>query len=316
MDEINILLEGQNAITLFLTPIAMHEDITKTFRVMPRVKTKTRMYFAGALEGIIQKNTGCGWNAQGQLDITDREIDPVRLKINLELCSDVFWDSIFENLLGLGLDIEKNPPLIIALIMRRVIEAIAKDIYVLGYFGDKTSATAFLAQLDGIWALIGDEIAATTITPEDASSGAALSSGEAYTILKNVVNNAPLELKQLPKEMKVLKVTSSIYENLQEYYEALGVTQSYTLLVDGVARLTFRGMLLEEHPIWDQYLAANQHRVLYTVNENLVMATDVTDPESELKMWEDTMKEEKFYVKGKFKMAFNYVHRKFMHVAV
>lgn len=316
MESISITLNGREAVTLFLQPMVMIESVLQTFRIMPRLTTKKRLHFFGNLEGIIQKNTGCGWNAQGGVDITSREIEPTRLKINLELCSDEFWDTIFEDALGVGLDIEKNPQVLVALLIRRINEAVAKDLYVLGWFGDKSSANTFLNQLDGMFALIGDAIASNLITEVDAGSGADLADGAAYGIFDELLNTAPLELRQLPDNLKVIKVTDTVYQNYVKYLESLGTESANRVLVDGIPRLTFRGILIENHPIWDSKFAnAKTHCAVYSINQNFVCGLDTTSPETELAIWEQ-MKEEMLYIKGKFKAGFNYVHEKYIAIAI
>jgi hypothetical protein len=68
---------------------------------------------------------------------------------------------------------------------------------------------------------------------------------------------------------------------------------------------------------WDSILTSlgttKPHYVEYTTPLNRVLATDITDPGTDLSMWYD-QKDEKVYVKGRWKMGTNYIHHSLISV--
>jgi hypothetical protein len=55
------------------------------------------------------------------------------------------------------------------------------------------------------------------------------------------------------------------------------------------------------------------HYVEYTTPQNKVLATDVLSPETALELWYD-QKDEKVYIKARFKMGVNYIHHSLISV--
>ena len=128
-------------------------------------------------------------------------------------------------------------------------------------------------------------------------------------------------LRQVPNAMKSFRVTATIADNLMTTFEQLGTGNALglSLLKDGQS-LAFRGIPVVEIAGWDTQLAdANNpnsagngidigaNMVVYTVNDNLVLGTDVTDPASQLKFRSNDDDDELLKIIAKYKMGTQFV---------
>ena len=166
---------------------------------------------------------------------------------------------------------------------------------------------------------LAGSVAATTAN----TAPSALSAGEADTILNALWTQAPKVLKALDKSEKVFLVSDLVYENLLAYYESVVVPQAFTMKLDGVDVIAYRGI-----PVipmgWDTHLSADfpqatsslwayPHRVIYTAKQNLVIGLDTTDQQMATDIWFNKDLEENRF-RCKFNMGVNYVHNELMIV--
>lgn len=163
-------------------------------------------------------------------------------------------------------------------------------------------------------------IAATT--PNTAP--AALSAGEAEDIFLSLYNGAPKVLKQIPLNERVFLVSDLVYENYETYLESLGVSESFSALVNGIKVLTYRGIPIMKMG-WDVHLDADfphasgelhayPHRVIYTHIYNLVLGMDTMNQYNGFRFWyNEDLEENRF--RAKMVMGANYVHNELMAVA-
>ncbi len=320
MGQFQVNFTGDEANELFLEPVFFDDDITGQFRVMPNVVTKKKMAFVQALENIVRKYSGCGFAPVGAVNIYDRFIEVEKARVDLEICWDEFEDTVFEELLNTGVRLpDLTGTLLQQIITRRIQEAIRLDVQRLAYFGNSASNDPNYDLFNGLWtvhypALVADLLIPRTLT----GSGSDLTAGDGIEILRAVYDQAPLQLKGLPMNQKVINVTGSVYTQYREDVEE-GGGGDYGLLrmIDGIEQLTFRGIPVIAQWRWDEILAnlsvTKPHYVEYTTPMNKVLATDVTNPATELTTWYD-MKDEKVYTKGRFKMGANYVHHSLISV--
>lgn len=320
MGQFSVNFVGDEANELFLEPVYLDDEITSQFRVMPNVVTKKKMAFAQALENVVRKYAGCGFNPIGEVKIYDRSIEVEKARVDLEMCWDEFEDTVFEELLKAGVRLpDLTGTLIQQILTRRAIEAIRLDTVRLAYFGNTTSADPNYDLLDGLWTVHYPKLVADDLIPRtQTGTGAPLGAGDGFDILRAVYDQAPLQLKGLPMAQKVINVTGSVYTQYREDVEDGGGGDFGLLrLIDGVEQLTFRGIPVVPQWRWDEILAnlniANAHYVEYTTPMNKVLATDVTNPATELTTWYDE-KDEKVYTKSRFKMGVNYIHHSLISV--
>jgi hypothetical protein len=311
---------GDEANELFLEPVFFDDDITSQWRVMPNVVHKKKMAFVQSLENIVRKYAGCGFNPLGEVQVYDRTIEVERAKVDLEMCWDEFADTVFEELLRRGVRLpDITGTLIQQIITLRVQQAIKLDLARLGYFGNTASANPNFDLVDGLWSVHYPKLVADQLIPRtDTGSGAALTAGEGIDILRAVYDQAPLQLKGLPTAQKVINVTGSIYTQYREDIEEGGGGDFGLLqMINGTETLTFRGIRVIPQWRWDEILTALgitiPHYIEYTTPLNKVLATDVTNPATELTTWYDE-KDEKVYTKSRFKMGVDYIHHSLISV--
>jgi hypothetical protein len=305
---------GTEANKLFLEPIFFDADTLNEFRVMGNVVNKKKIGFVRPLENIIRKYTGCGFNPVGSLSIYEREIEVNKMRVDLELCWDEFEDTVFEELLRTGTNIaDVRDTQIGDILMNRARQGVKMDLSRLLYFGNKASADPNYDTIDGFWTVYYPGLVTDGLIPRtNTGSGTAMASGDGIAILRAVYDQAPLPLKGLPNAEKVLNVTGSVWMQYNEDIEDGGGGDfGLMTLIEGSPRLFFRGIEVRPMWRWDEIATSLgttlPNYVEYTTKMNKVLATDVLDPSSELRIWYDD-KDEKNYVKARFKMGSNYIH--------
>ena len=157
--------------------------------------------------------------------------------------------------------------------------------------------------------------------------GATIQDGDATAVLQDVFNTAPAELQQIPASEKRLFCTPNIYN---AWYSALtqvggagAVDYGHSEAQAGKARIYFRGVELVPMYEWDTALTALTgadlpplftaaaagvqctQGVIYAAKDNLIIGTNVSDPDNQLKMFYDEATDN-MYVRSNFTMGFQY----------
>ena len=171
--------------------------------------------------------------------------------------------------------------------------------------------------------------AASTAAANLVAVGGAIAPADADLLLQTVFDTAPAELQQVPASEKRMFVTPNVYN---AYYGALttiasagAVDYGHSEAQSGVNynRLRYRGVEIVPIYQWDDAfttLGAAQHPSLFTAagagtkptngciyaaKDNLFIGTDVTSPDTQLKMFYDDASEN-MYVRANFTMGFQY----------
>lgn len=302
--------ETEHVAEVFLQPVFTAESIVDTYAVDPTVNRSKTITLATELNRIIQKKESCGFNAVGQLALGEKEITTAACRVNLEQCATVFFDTVFKQNLKRGSDIyDLSGTVLEKTMVDRITTAIGNDIFELCWFGDTGSSTTFFQTFDGWFKLIE----AGGCTKVDISTTGELASNESVDILREMYK-ASAPLRSVKPTDKVFLVTDTVYCNLIETYENLGLDSGLSRLADG-GPLTFRGIPVEAQLIWDTSIASQSlpdpHRVVYTKKENLLIGTDVKNPGSDAKLFLDEL-DEKFYFKANFDLGVQYLFDEFI----
>ena len=135
----------------------------------------------------------------------------------------------------------------------------------------------------------------------------------------NVYDGAPAALQQVAPSDKKMFVTPKLYNAYLQNLEGNGADLAIVNRVDGSARVSFRGVELVPMYEWDTILTdttpdlfanggANfDQGVCYVAVENLIIGSDVTDPEGSFKVFYDDL-EEKMFFRGYFKLGVQYLY--------
>lgn len=315
----NLTFSPERASEVIFKPIFQEKSILDCFRVIPNVTNQKQLAIAGVLDGITQKNLGCGFSALGNATIEEKVLTVCRLKVNIEQCAADFYDKILEDKLRTGSDIHDLTGTDIEdFIVKLTQEGIRADFDKYTWFGNTASLDPILALLDGVWTKVEAAVTATTVDRVTvASAAAALAVDESLQILEDLYALAPTVLKALPNNEKSFKVSGSVYLNYLKSIENGSCDSACRIQLDGVDVLTFRGIQVIPHWSWDAIAAAEAilpHRVLYTTREALIIGTDVATPGADAMVWHD-QKTELFCMKAAFKVGVEIICENLMVVA-
>ena len=311
---------GANLNEIFYEPVFRSEDIMKNYRVIPNVKHKMNVFTSAALTKIVQKYTGCSaTSGSTQFDIDEKTITAGRMRVALEQCTDEFFGTYIEEMYRNGVDVMNLEGTQLAdAIVNRAVKGIAQDVVRLAWGGD--SATANYNQMSGWMKLMGDDATVLAARTEySAVAPTAPTAAESIGILRSMYDNAPAALQQVPAADKRIYVTPKTYNAYLSNLEGTSADLAITNQQDGVLVVKFRGVELVPMYEWDTILADTDPAMFlrggvngtegacYCAVDNLIVGSDVTDPEGSFKVFYDDL-EEKMFFRGYFKLGVQFLY--------
>tara|TARA_R110000822_G_scaffold14006_9_gene49421 strand:+ start:1548 stop:2549 length:1002 start_codon:yes stop_codon:yes gene_type:complete len=306
---------GANLNEIFYEPTFRSDEILANYRVIPNVKHKMNVFAAAPLTKIVNAYTGCSSALTGgDFDLSDKTIEAGRCRVALEQCADEFFGTYIEELYRSGVDATNVEGTEIGdMMVKRTVDGIGQDVVRLAWGGDTTAATAY-APLNGWMKLM----AAETVIEEVGTVGS-VSGTDAINLLRAVFDGAPAALQQIAVAEKKMFVTPRLFNAYLANLEGTSSDLAYASQKDGVMKVSFRGVELVPMYEWDTILtdtnpalftdaaaAECNDGVCYIATQNLLIGTDVADPQSQLKMWYED-KDEKVLVRSYFKLGVQYL---------
>ena len=303
---------------IFYEPVFRSDDIMRNYRVIPNVKHVMNVYTAAALTKIVEVYSTCSaTSGTNQFDISDKVITAGRCRVALEQCTDEFFGTFIEESYRSGADVMNIEGTQLAdAIVNRAVKGIASDVVRLAWGGDTTVGTpaAYLV-FNGWMELMKAEpvLAKTVVAP------AAPTAGEAIGLLRDLYDGAAAALQQVAPSDKKFFVTPSIFNAYIANLEGSSADLAVVNLVDGMRRVMFRGVEVVAMYEWDTILADTNPDLFvnaatnytqgacYCAVENLIIGSDVTDPEGSFKVFYDDL-EEKMFFRGYFKLGVQYLY--------
>ena len=313
---------GANLNEIFYEPVFRSEDLMRNYRVIPNVKHKMNVYTAAALTKIVEVYDNCSTTSgTNQFNIDDKVITAGRCRVALEQCTQEFFGTFIEESYRNGADVMNIEGTQLAdAIVDRAVRGISQDVVRLAWGGDTGIAgaaplVAAYNVFDGWMELMKAETVLTfnSATPADPIASDALS------LIMNVYDGAPAALQQVAPADKKMFVTPKLYNAYLQNLEGNGADLAIVNRVDGSARVSFRGVELVPMYEWDTILTdtnpdlfangGNQfdQGVCYVAVDNLIIGSDVTDPEGSFKVFYDDL-EEKMFFRGYFKLGVQYLY--------
>lgn len=152
------------------------------------------------------------------------------------------------------------------------------------------NVTASIANVSGN---LSGSVAATTAYVQNTTlktDAAKAAFKAAYAVLPNVARGMKADLR--------IVCTQTVYDNYMETLEtASGIPQAYMMMIDGVERLSFRGIPLIPRAQWDENIdedfdSVRPHRFMITTLDNLVFGTDGTGDTANFETWYNTDEQE------------------------
>ena len=310
-------LNPQAANEFFLSPIFVSENILNNpwIRVKRDVKQTATLFYAGPLEEIIKANVACGFDPQGSMSITQRTITVSRHEIELEMCTDEFWDTCLEYALGqemdlFNLDAEPAGRVIRDAIITRTQQGFLNDMFSLAFFADDASAYPFLAQANGWFKQIDADIAAGLTPTAPNVSGIALTAGQSEDMFEALLTAQTDVMESLDNGEKAFLVSRSVWENYRQFLKSnQNVESSWNFMQNGSnTMLMYCGIPVVKCPqfdMWDNVKLGGTeiHRALLVSNKNLTVGTDIRGSETRFETGYDR-REKTHDIMAAFKLGF------------
>ena len=309
---------GANLNEIFYEPVFRSDDIMSNYRVIPNVKHKMNVYTSAALKNIVQPYLSCSpTSGSTQFSVDDKVITAGRCRVALEQCTDEFFGTFIEESYRSGADVMNIEGTQLAdAIVNRAVKGIASDVVRLAWGGDVAGAVAGYAVFNGWMELMKAE----TVLVKTAVDAANPTAANALDIIMQVYDGAPAALQQVAPADKKMFVTPKLYNAYLQNLEGNGADLAIVNRVDAAPRVSFRGVELVAMYEWDTILtdtnpdlfqsaagADLNQGICYTAVENLIIGSDVTDPEGSFKVFYDDL-EEKMFFRGYFKLGVQYLY--------
>jgi hypothetical protein len=306
---------------IFYEPVFRSDDIMRNYRVIPNVKHKMNVYTSAALTKIVAKQTACSaTSGSTQFDIDDKVITAGRCRVALEQCSDEFYGTYIEEMYRNGVDVNNIEGTQLAdAIVNRAVSGIASDVVRLAWGDDSAltggSAVAGYGVFDGWMELMKAE----TVIDYETANHAAPIAADAIGIIRKIYDQAPAALQQVPAGDKKFFVTPKVFNAYLANLEGSSADLAIVNQVDGMRKVMFRGVEIVPMYEWDTILADTNptlfvdstvnytNGICYCAVENLIIGSDVTDPEGSFKVFYDDL-EEKMFFRGYFKLGVQYLY--------
>ena len=316
---------GANLNQIFYEPVFRSDDLMRNYRVIPNVKHKMNVYTSAALTKIVEKYAGCSSSSGStQFNIENKTITAGRMRVALEQCTDEFFGTYIEEMYKNGVDVMNLEGTQLAdAIVNRAVKGIGQDVVRLAW-GDDTaltggSAVAGYGNMDGWMKLMGADSTVLSARTEIAGTESAPTAADAIGLIRTMYDNAPANLQQVPSGEKKFFVTPKIFNAYLANLEGSSADLAIVNQTDGLRRVLFRGVELVPMYEWDTILADTNPTIFekggsnftngacYCAVENLVIGSDVTDPEGSFKVFYDDL-EEKMFFRGYFKLGVQFMY--------
>ena len=317
-DAITATYGGAQLNEIFYEPVFRSDDIMRNYRVIPNVKHVMNVYTAAALTKIVEVYSTCSaTSGANQFDLSDKVITAGRCRVALEQCTDEFFGTFIEESYRSGADVMNIEGTQLAdAIVNRAVKGIASDVVRLAWGGDVAGAVAGYAVFNGWMELMKAETVLERVGVAPANPTAA----EALGLIMQVYDGAPAALQQVAPADKKMFVTPKLYNAYLQNLEGNGADLAIVNRVDASPRVSFRGVELVAMYEWDTILTDTNpdlfqsaagadltQGICYTAVENLIIGSDVTDPEGSFKVFYDDL-EEKMFFRGYFKLGVQYLY--------
>jgi len=306
---------------IFYEPVFRSDDIMRNYRVIPNVKHKMNVYTSAALTKIVRKQAGCSaGNEAGTFNVDDKVITAGRMRVALSQCTDEFYGTYIEEMYRSGVDVNNIEGTQLAdAIVNRAVNGIAQDVVRLAWGGDTASGSSDYNQMDGWMKLVGSGTPLSSRTEISAVAPTAPTAAEALSLLRTMYDSAPAALQQVPAADKKIFVSPKTYNSYLQNLEGTSADLAITNQQDGLLVVKFRGVELVPMYEWDTILADTDPAMFlrggvngtegacYCAVENLIVGSDVTDPEGSFKVFYDDL-EEKMFFRGYFKLGVQFLY--------
>jgi hypothetical protein len=314
-------LDAQTAIDMIMEPVIQDPSIAESFMIFPKLYAgEVKLGLIKQMEKIVTTATACAPTYKGSLDITERTITPKKLQFGVKVCYDEFQYTQYDSLASIKAQGGKTySDEFTNLLTGQLKTALSLDIDRLAWWGNVTSPDADYSLVNGVWSYIPNLVATSQIGQYvNTGSGGAITATAAYNFLQDVVLNAPAVLRQFAPSEKRIHIAGAMWIKILRYLQDNAISNGFINVFNqplpGNIAATFMGIPVVVQDRWDTILGADfglveQHRILYTVKNNLVVGTDLrmnaAGSQAFVKVFEDPNTDE-LKMRGNFAFDTNY----------
>ena len=274
-----------------------------------------------------------------------KELEVFQVSVKQEQCWNEFQNLYIAESYKAGLNMPDLTGTQIAdVILNRIKTAVQYDTVRNMWAGDSGAAVAdcsYQSMGNGLWEKLSvgtainsaTQLREVTATATAAGNliavGSTIDPSDADLLLQTVFDTAPAELQQTPASEKRIFVTPNIYNAwygaLTQVAQAGSVDYGHSEAQSGVnySRILFRGVEVVPMYEWDTALTAltgadlpplftagaagiqATQGAIYAAKDNLIIGTNVMDPDNQLKMFYDEASD-LMYIRANFTMGFQY----------
>lgn len=229
------------------------------------VKSKEMLNYLN-VDPALQNGRGCGFNASGTTEFTEREVETAIIKVNDQWCPDDLLNKYYEYEVRIGANQNAEHLPFEAEIMGGIVRGINKKLEKLVWQGDKSQGDL----IDGFLTQALGADSASTITAATANT--------IYGAVKNVVLAIPEEIYDkavvfLAPALYRAYIQELVEKNYFHYDPANGEP------VD----MFFPGTSIKVHKTMG--LEGDKRHIYASTWENMVYATDLLDNKEEVRAW-------------------------------
>lgn len=309
---------------LFFQPFLQDKDVFDTFQIFPDMKTteKKQMLKLNNIHRKTRRASGCGFNAVGGTEVTERWLETVGTTIENQLCWDELKYGALAAQIGQGANYDRIENTAIAkAVATKIGQGAMQDAIELAFFGDTLSSDPFFNVVDGIWKYIREGVAAGDIYRNSSKSNSVLATGEAVELMREVYKNAPKELRGMAASNKIFFVSPDVFYQLQDdLINGLANSAAYSMeVLDGRDIVRFYGVEVRCLESWGELGASQlglntaQNLIIYVAKNNFVMGTDGSGLNSDVMMeWQAFERLVRY--RAARPMGFNYIHAELIAV--
>lgn len=241
--------------------------IRNRMSIQTGIKTKEKLH-PFEVNPIFQDGRGCGFSAQGEAKISERELETGIVKVNMEFCPDDLLGKYAEYLVKISATADELP--FEQYIIDGVVTAINEGIEKMMFLGDKASEDHVLKHIDGLVKILKAE--------EDVTDVAIVAGQTAYQGILSVYMAMPEEVINKGAEILVSPaifrafMQDMVKANLFHYNPNEGTVDSFILPGTDVVVRKEVGL-------------TGSLNVIGTYPKNLYYGTDLENATEDVKVW-------------------------------
>lgn len=241
--------------------------IRNRMSIQTGIKTKEKLH-PFEVSPIFQDGRGCGFTAQGEAKISERELETGIIKVNMEFCPDDLLGKYAEYLVKISATADELP--FEQYILDGVINAINEGVEKMIFLGDKASEDHVLKHIDGFAKILKAE--------EDVIDVAIVAGQTAYQGILSVYMAMPEEVINKGAEILVSPaifrafMQDMVKANLFHYNPNEGTVDSFILPGTDVVVRKEVGL-------------TGSLNVIGTYPKNLYYGTDLENATEDVKLW-------------------------------